>query len=385
LPVPDYRRCFADVEDPRVDRTKRHALIDIIMIAVCAYLCGAEGWEDMQAYGIAKEQWLRDVLGLELAQGIPSDDTFRRVFARLDPDQFGASLAQVVRELVGTLAGQVLALDGKTARHSGDKLTGQKAIHVLTAYAAEIGLAVGQVKVDCKSNEITAIPELLKQLDIRGCIVTTDAMGCQRAIAAQITEQGGDYVFGLKGNQSGLHEDVKLRFEDAIANRFYQKDPDRRIAFDFYQTVDKDHGRTERRRYWVMEGAEIAWLSERHNWAGLKSGVAVESKRTIGDKVTVEMRYYISSVTGGAKALARPIRGHWQIENGLHWVLDVSMREDACPIWKDNSPENLATLRRFAIGLLRKEGTSKRGIKGRAKQAAWDDSYLLKVLACATI
>lgn len=372
---------FAGLEDPRVDRTKRYPLIEVVTIALCAVICGAEGWEDMESFGRAREAWLRERLGLELRQGVPGDDVYRRVFSRLDPEQFARGLAVWIRSLQGEGAGEVIALDGKTLRHSFDTATGQAAIHLVNAWATESGLALGQARVDSKSNEITALPGLLKLLDLAGCVVTIDAMGCQKAIARQIIERQADYVFALKGNQGNLHEDVKRYFEDAIAHDFYEKDPNRRIRHGYDETVEKDHGRIERRRYWVMEGKQIAWLRERHDWVGLRSICAVESTRTIGEKVTKETRYFISSLEGGVGKLARPIRQHWRIENGLHWVLDVSFGEDACGIWKDNAPENMATMRRVAVSLLKQEPTSKRGVKARRKLAAWDPDYASKVLA----
>jgi len=380
LPVPEFRQHLGGLEDPRVDRTKRHALIDILMIALCATLCGAEGWEDMQEFGLAKEQWLRERLGLELANGIPTDDTFRRVFSRLDPVQFAAGFAAWIRSFQASVAGDIIALDGKTLRHSFDTATGQAAIHLVNAWAVESGLALGQVKVDGKSNEITALPGLLRLLDIAGCIVTADAMGCQKAIARQIVAQNGDYVLALKGNQTSLHEDVKLYFADCLAHDFYAKDAERRVAYDYYETLEKDHGRIEKRRYWVVQGEQIGWLAQKEEWAGLHSLCMVESERRIGEKTTRETRYFISSLAGSAAKLARPIRAHWRIENSLHHVLDVSLGEDACGIWKDNAPENFATLRRTVASVLRQERTSKRGIKARAKKAAWDDGYLLRVL-----
>ncbi len=380
MPGSDFACHFADLEDPRVDRTKRYPLIEVVTIALCSVICGGEGWEDMEDFGHAKEAWLRERLGLELINGIPGDDTYRRVFRRLDPEQFARCLAGWIRTFQGETAGEIIALDGKTLRHSFDTATGQAAIHMVNAWATQSGLALGQVKVDGKSNEITALPGLIKLLELAGCVVTADAMGCQKKVARQIIEQKGDYVLALKGNQESLHDDVRKCFEDAITNDFYKKDPDRLIAHSYHRTLEKDHGRIEERQYWAMEGKAIAWLLERHDWVGLRSICAVRSTRTIGEKVTSEMRYFISSLEGGAAKLARPIREHWRIENSLHWVLDVSMREDACGIWQDHGPENMATMRRVATSLLKQERTNKRGVKARSKKACLDESYLLKVL-----
>lgn len=369
------------LKDPRVERTKKHKLVDIVAIGLCAVICGAEGWDDMEDFGQSKEWWLRSILGLELPNGIPSDDTFRRVFGRLNPQGLGDCMAQWLRTLRGRKAGETIAVDGKTARHSYDTLTGQPAIHLVSAWATESGLALGQVKVDSKSNEITAIPKLLKLLDIAGCTVTTDAMGCQKEIVRQIRKQQGDYVLALKANQGGLHEAVEFLFEDARANDFFAKDPRRRIEHYHHKTIDKDHGRIETRRYWVISGRHVAELPQAQEWEGLGSVAMVESTRRIGDETTVERRYFISSHESSGSKVARAIREHWRVENGLHYVLDVALGEDACDIWKDNGAENMATLRRAAVSLLRQDTTSRRGIKARVKRAGWDTDYLFRVLS----
>ena len=265
-------------------------------------------------------------------------------------------------------------------RHSFDAATGQAAIHLVSAWATESGLALGQVKVDSKSNEITAIPALLKLLDITGCVITTDAMGCQKAIAKQIIDKKGDYVLALKGNQSTLHEDVKLFFEQARAHEFYPKDEERRITHGYYETVEKDHGRIETRRCWMVKTETLDWLWHKDEWAGLSSIGAVESERRIGEKVTRETRYFVSSLRGSVKKFAHAVRAHWGIENRLHWVLDVALGEDGCDIWQDHAPENLATLRKIVLNLLRQDKKTKRGLKARSKKASWDNDYLLRLL-----
>lgn len=371
---------FAILQDPRIDRSKQHSLLDIVVIAFCAMLCGAEGWEDMEDFGKAKQDWLQERLDLELANGIPSDDTFRRLFARLDPEQFGRCFLSFAQSLHTYTRGEVIALDGKAVRHSFDAATGQAAIHLVSAWATESGLALGQVKVDSKSNEITAIPALLKLLDISGCVITIDAMGCQRAIAKQIVDKKGDYVFSLKGNQSTLHDDVKVFFEDARAHDFYQKNEDRRITHGYYETVEKDHGRIETRRCWMVQGEQLDWLWQKEQWAGLYSIGAVESERRSAEKTTLETRYFISSLRGSVKKFARAVRAHWGIENRLHWTLDMAFGEDACGIWQDHAPENLATLRKMVLNLLRQEKTNKRGLKAKGKRAGWDKDYLLRLL-----
>lgn len=375
---------FTILQDPRIDRSKQHALLDIVVIAFCAVLCGAEGWEDMEEFGKSKHDWLQERLGMELTNGIPSDDTFRRLFARLDPEQFGRCFLSFAQSLHTYTHGEVIALDGKAVRHSFDAATGQAAIHLVSAWATESGLALGQVKVNSKSNEITAIPALLKLLDISGCVITIDAMGCQKAIAKQIVDKQGDYLLSLKGNQSTLHEDVKLFFEDARAHDFYRKNEDRRIAHGYFETVEKDHGRIETRRCWMVQEDQLDWLWQKSEWAGLASIGAVESERRIGEKTTVETRYFISSLRGSVKKFARAVRAHWGIENRLHWTLDMALGEDACPICVDHAPENLATLRKMVLNLLRQEKQNKRGLKAKSKRAAWDNDYLLRVLISQT-
>jgi predicted transposase YbfD/YdcC len=367
-----FMQHFGAVPDPRIDRTKRHLLLDILVIALCAVLSGAEGWEDMEAFGRAKEPWLRERLGLALPNGVPSPDTFRRVFARLDPVAFGAAFLAWTEALRVHTKGEVIALDGKALRHSFDTAAGQAPLHLVTAWATQNRLVLGQIKVADKSNEIPAYPVLLAMLDLRGCTVTIDAMGCQKAVARQVMEQEGNYVLALKGNQGTLHENVRLFFEDARAHGFGP------IPYRHHRTVEKDHGRIEVREYWLVE--HIDWLEEREEWAGLRSIGMVESTRRIGEQTSVEARYFINSVTG-VKAFARAVRRHWGIENSEHYILDMAFDEDACRIRRENAPENFATLRHIALNLLRREPSSKRGVKARRRQTAWDEDYLLRVLA----
>ncbi len=364
---------FGALPDPRVDRTKLHPLLDILVIAVCAVIAGAEGWEDIAEFGHLKEAFFRERLGLELPHGIPSPDTFRRVLARLDPDAFGGAFLAWTQTLRVETKGEVVALDGKTLRHSFDTAAGQAPIHLVSAWAATNRLVLAQVKVDDKSNEITAFSALLALLDLRGCTVTTDAMGCQKGIARQIIAQEGDYVLALKGNQGQLFEDVRLFFEDATQHGFAG------IRSRCDETTEKDHGRIEKRRYWLV--SEIDWLAGKKEWAGLCSIGMAESIRHIGEEVETERRYFLCSLGGSARQFGRAVRRHWGIENGEHYVLDVSFDEDACRIRREHGAENFATLRHIALNLVRREPTATRGVKARLRRAGWDEGYLLRVLA----
>ena len=357
------------IPDPRVDRTRRHELADIVFIALAAVLCGAEGWTQVEEFGKASKQWLASFL--KLPNGIPSHDTFGRVFAALAPDALEAALQAFVRDFAGESAGRHVAIDGKTLRRSFDRAAEQSAIHMVSAWACEQGVCFGQVKVQDKSNEITAIPNLLSRLNLKGAAVTIDAMGCQKAIARQIVEGGGDYILALKGNQGALHEEVSEFFDDVLQGRLH-------ADLERLHRVEKDHGRIEERTVWVSR--DVDWLRDAEQWAALAGIVAVQSVRTVEGRTTRERRHYIFSGTFGVDEAAGLIRRHWSIENELHWVLDVAFNEDQCRIRSQNAAENFSRLRRFALSLLKQDAKAKVGIQGRRLKAAWDKNYLLRLL-----
>jgi len=368
ISVSTIAKHFGKLEDPRVDRTKLHLLSDILTIAICAVICDADGWVDVENYGISKHAWLATFL--PLPNGIPSHDTFGRVFARIDPQHFQACFIRWMRDIYRVTTGEVVPIDGKTLRHSFDTQLGLSPIHMVSAWATSNRLVLGQLKVDDKSNEITAIPELLKTLDIAGCIVTIDAIGCQKSIARQIIEQFGDYVLALKANQEMLYADVRTLLDDLIATGD--------AALEYYQTSEENHGRIERRRYWTT--SRLDTLRTRESWHKLQTIGAVEAERSMNGETTIERRYYILSLPSNAKTFGNAVRSHWEIENMVHWVLDIAFREDECRIRRGHGPENFAVLRHIALNLLRQETTFKGSIKSKRHRAGWNDSYLKKVL-----
>ena len=367
------REYFEELEDPRVGRAKRHELLDIVVIAVCGIICSADAWVDIEEFGKAKEEWFRTFL--DLPNGIPSHDTFGRVFARLDPEQLQRCLVSWSAALRQASGGKLVALDGKTLRRSHDHARGKNALHMISAWSVDSHLVLGQQKVAGHSNEITAIPALLEMLSVEGCTVTIDAMGTQKAIAEQVQEGGGDYVFALKANQGALYEAVVDSFEQAERTHFDG------VAHDRVETVNGGHGRIETRRCWTITDPEyLRYLNPGKEWSGLKSVGLVEAERRVGDRVSTERRYYISSLLGKAKEFSRAVRGHWDIENGLHWILDVAFRQDDSRVRSGNAQENIAALRRLALNLLRQDKTTKAGVRAKRLKAGWSGDYLLAIL-----
>lgn len=377
-PTSTIASSFAALEDPRVEGRSRHKLLDILVIGICAVICGADDYPGMEEFGKAKEKWFCTFL--ELPAGIPSHDTFWRLFSALDPEQFQACFLDWMKAISRTTTGEIIALDGKQLRRSHDKSDGKAAIHMVSAWATQNQLVLGQVKVDDKSNEITAIPELLRRLDIAGCLITIDAMGCQVDIADLIIEQDGDYLLSLKGNQNNLHEDVILLFDDLEESGYSA------CVYDYAKTVEKGHGRIEVRHCWTISDPHIvSCLRGLNRFRNLQTVVRVRAERYVGEEHSIEERYFIGSSATPATEALQATRAHWQVENSLHWVLDIAFREDESRIRKGYGAQNFAILRHIALNALKQENTAKVGIKNKRLKAGWDERYLSKVLALLSI
>lgn len=366
-----FESFFEDLQDPRIERTKLYPLSEILFVVLSGAICGAESWRDFVLFGEERLEFLQEYYPFE--HGIPSKNTFSRVFAALDTEAFKGCFIEWVKSLQ-VLSNEVIAIDGKTLCNSFNETEGMKAIHMVSAFATGARLVLAQQKVDEKSNEITAIPKLLRLLDLKGHTVTIDAMGTQKAIARQIVDQGGDYVLSLKGNQGSLNEDVRLFLEEEL------KKPASTAITDIYQDVDKGHGRIETRRCIVSN--QLDWLKQKGQWAGLQTVVVIEETQESNKKVSTERRFFITSLPPNAKRIANAVRSHWLIENGLHWTLDVVFNEDESRVRKDNAGENMALIRHITLNMLNnaKKQIKNVGIKGLRKKAGWGNKTLRLIL-----
>jgi len=364
-------RAFDSLEDPHMDRTKLHSLTDVLTIAICATICGADGWPDVALFGKCREKWFRTFL--DLSNGIPSHDTFRRVFILLKPDDFEQCFMAWMAELSESSGGRLVAVDGKTIRRSLDAASGKAAVHMVSAWCDSNEMVLGQIATDEKSNEITAIPRLLKLIDIADAVVTIDAMGCQKDIAKTIIQENGDYILQLKGNQGGLHDQTVELFDQCL------RDDCLGVDYTTAKTINKGHGRIEQRTIWATE--DVSWFAEHKRWAGLKSLVRIRRQRTIQGETSDEYHYYITSLPASDPGkLLTLIRGHWSVENKLHWSLDITFADDTRRHRRGYAAENASRLNRLALNLLKAEKHQKASLRAKRKLCGWDQNYLLKVL-----
>lgn len=362
---------FAALQGPRVARTRQHQLSDVLFIAFCAVLGGADSWCAVETFAKAKRDWFARFL--RLPNGIPSHDTFGRVFAALDPVAFQDCFTRWINAVTEPLGLVRYQIDGKALRGSD---SGLGCLHTVSVWADEVGLSLGQVQVDDKSNEITAIPQLLRMLELNGAIVSIDAMGCQKEIARGILKEGGDYLLQVKANQPTLYADIEALLDKAVEEDFGG------LSCATYQTQEASHGRQERRTYTAIY--DPPGLSTKDDWPKLKAVVVVSRQRVVGGQHSDELAYYISSSRAGVRRLAASVRGHWGIENGCHWILDVVFGEDDCRTRVGHAAANLAWLRRVALSLL-KQDKGKGSIKGKRQRAGWDNDYLEHLLSLLLI
>jgi predicted transposase YbfD/YdcC len=359
---------FITIADPRIERGKKHLLEDIIFIAIVSIICGADDWNEIEMFAELKIDWFRKYSALP--NGIPSHDTFNRVFSLLDPKKFTEYATDLFSKNI--LDGlDLISIDGKTVRRSVDKKNNKFPIHIVSAWSSRNKISLGQVKVDEKSNEITAIPELLSLINVKNSVVSIDAIGCQKKITDKIIEQGGEYAIALKANHPTIHGEVSKYFETKILSEFDG------VNVCYSKREEKNHGRIEKREYFLL--TDIDWISKKEEWKGLKSVGMVRSERKYQGKNTIECRYYISSLTD-IEIFQKSVRTHWQIENSCHWVLDVAFREDDSRIRAGYAAENFSVLRKIGLNFLKNDTTFKNGVKGKRRGAGWDDDYRNKII-----
>jgi predicted transposase YbfD/YdcC len=371
--IAQLQSCFADIQDPRVERTRLHQLSDIILIAVLSVIAGGQGWEDMEAYGLNKFYWLSTFLALP--NGIPSEDTFRRVFERIHPQQFEACFEKWVQNLVQSLGLNIVSIDGKSLRGSYDRNSHQNALHFVSAWASEHRLVLAQTKVQDKSNEITAIPALLELIDLGGAIITIDAMGTQKTIATQIVQSKADYILCLKSNHPTLFEQVKTWFHNSRSEDL--------LPHHYEERIEAGHHRIETRKVWQVNVTQLPCLYQQEEWEGLQTIVVVERTRRLWNKTTHEVQFYLTSLSAEDTRIATAIRQHWGIENSVHWTLDVTFGEDHCRVRRGHGPHNLGVLRRIALNCLNRETTYKHSLRQKVKRAGMNDTYMMTILSTA--